>query len=99
MTTKNLSATRVLIGKRDHLKPSSFIEQVTIHLMQLIRQREIPLREHLPLHTSRAMATEIVTAIRSKLVLMNATYKTTMYAIPLFFICVHINVGYTVGYT
>jgi len=28
--------------------------------------------------------------------LMDATYKTTMYAIPLFFICVHTNVGYTV---
>ena len=27
---------------------------------------------------------------------MDATYKTTMYAIPLFFICVHTNVGYTV---
>ena len=32
----------------------------------------------------------------SELVLMDATYKTTMYAIPLFFICVHTNVGYTV---
>ena len=32
----------------------------------------------------------------SQLVLMDATYKTTMYAIPLFFICVHTNVGYTV---
>ena len=27
---------------------------------------------------------------------MDATYKTTMYAIPLFFICVRTNVGYTV---
>ena len=32
----------------------------------------------------------------SKLVLMDATYKTTMYAIPLFFVCVHTNVGYKV---
>lgn len=30
------------------------------------------------------------------LVLMDATYKTTKYAIPLFFICVHTNVGYKV---
>lgn len=32
----------------------------------------------------------------SDLVLMDATYKTTKYAIPLFFICVHTNVGYKV---
>lgn len=32
----------------------------------------------------------------SELVLMDATYKTTKYSIPLFFICVHTNVGYTV---
>ena len=43
MMTKNLSAKRFLIGKRDHLKPSSFIEQETIHLMQLIQRRKIPL--------------------------------------------------------
>ena len=43
MTTKNLDATRFLIGKRDHLEPSSFIEQETIHLMQLIPRRNIPL--------------------------------------------------------
>jgi hypothetical protein len=30
------------------------------------------------------------------LVLMDATYKTTKYAIPLFFVCVHGNTGYTV---
>ena len=30
------------------------------------------------------------------LVLMDATYKTTKYAIPLFFICVHTNIGYKV---
>ena len=32
----------------------------------------------------------------SDLVLMDATYKTTKYAIPLFFVCVHTNVGYKV---
>lgn len=32
----------------------------------------------------------------SELVLMDATYKTTKYAIPLFFISVHTNVGYKV---
>lgn len=32
----------------------------------------------------------------SDLVLMDATYKTTKYAIPLFFLCVHTNVGYKV---
>ena len=32
----------------------------------------------------------------SELVLMDATYKTTKYALPLFFICVHTNVGYKV---
>ena len=32
----------------------------------------------------------------SDLVLMDVTYKTTKYAIPLFFICVHTNVGYKV---
>lgn len=32
----------------------------------------------------------------SQLVLINAAYKTTMYAIPLFFIFVHTNVEYTV---
>ena len=31
-----------------------------------------------------------------ELVLMDATYKTTKYAIPLFFVCVHGNTGYTV---
>lgn len=30
------------------------------------------------------------------LVLMDATYKTTKYAIPLFFVCVHGNTGYIV---
>ena len=30
------------------------------------------------------------------LVLMDATYKTTKYAIPLFFVCVHTNIGYKV---
>ncbi len=32
----------------------------------------------------------------SDLVLMDATYKTTKYTIPLFFVCVHTNVGYKV---
>ena len=32
----------------------------------------------------------------SNLVLMDATYKTTKYALPLFFVCVHCNVGYKV---
>ena len=32
----------------------------------------------------------------SDLVLIDATYKTTKYALPLFFICVHTNVGYKV---
>ncbi len=32
----------------------------------------------------------------SELVLMDATYKTTKYALPLFFICIHSNVGYKV---
>ena len=32
----------------------------------------------------------------SELALMDATYKTTRYAIPLFFVCVHTNVGYKV---
>ena len=32
----------------------------------------------------------------SDLVLMDATYKTTKYAIPLFFVCVHTSVGYKV---
>ncbi|CAB4010225.1 Hypothetical predicted protein [Paramuricea clavata] len=31
-----------------------------------------------------------------ELVLMDATYETTKYAIPLFFVCVHGNTGYTV---
>ena len=31
-----------------------------------------------------------------QLVLMDATYKTTKYAMPLFFICVHTNIGYNV---
>ncbi len=31
-----------------------------------------------------------------ELVLMDATYKTTEYAIPLFFVCVHTNIGYKV---
>ena len=31
-----------------------------------------------------------------ELVLMDATYKTTKYAMPLFFICVHTNIGYKV---
>ena len=30
------------------------------------------------------------------LVLMDATYKITKYAIPLFFVCVHTNIGYKV---
>lgn len=33
---------------------------------------------------------------KHELVLMDAIYKTTMYAIPLFFICIQTNVGYTV---
>ena len=32
----------------------------------------------------------------SELVLLDATYKTTKYALPLFFLCVHTNVGYKV---
>ena len=32
----------------------------------------------------------------SELVLMDATYKTTKYSIPLFFICVHTSLGYKV---
>ena len=32
----------------------------------------------------------------SELALMDATYKTTRYAIPLFLVCVHTNVGYKV---
>ncbi|XP_014669716.1 PREDICTED: uncharacterized protein LOC106810784 [Priapulus caudatus] len=32
----------------------------------------------------------------SELVLMDATYKTTKYSLPLFFVCVHTNVGYRV---
>ena len=32
----------------------------------------------------------------SDLVLLDATYKTTKYALPLFFVCVHTNVGYKV---
>ena len=32
----------------------------------------------------------------SELALMDATCKTTRYAIPLFFVCVHTNVGYKV---
>ena len=32
----------------------------------------------------------------SDLVLTDATYKTTKYALPLFFVCVHTNVGYKV---
>ena len=32
----------------------------------------------------------------SDLVLIDATYKTTKYALPLFFVCVHTNVGYKV---
>ena len=32
----------------------------------------------------------------SELALIDATYKTTRYAVPLFFVCVHTNVGYKV---
>ena len=32
----------------------------------------------------------------SELVLLDATYKTTKYALPLFFLCVHTNAGYKV---
>ena len=32
----------------------------------------------------------------SELFLMDATYKTTKYSLPLFFVCVHTNVGYKV---
>lgn len=38
----------------------------------------------------------LLTRYGYELVLMDATYKTTKYAIPLFFICVHTNVGYKV---
>ena len=38
----------------------------------------------------------LLTRYGIKLVLMGATYKTMMYAIPLFFICVYTNVGYKV---
>ena len=33
----------------------------------------------------------------SELALLDATYKTTKYALPLFFLCVHTNVGYKVA--
>lgn len=53
-------------------------------------------RRHLLLIYQNSWQKRLLQRYGQEIVYMDATYRTTQYAIPLFFVCVHTNVGYIV---
>ena len=95
MTTKSLSATRLKIGASSLPNQSTFTDHEKIHRTKEVKP--IPQKiNYFFLSTKNPGKKRLLARYGSKLALMDATYRTTMYAIPLFFICAHTYVGYKV---
>lgn len=94
-TIKSLSSSRFMIGKKDLLKGGSSIEQEMIHLPHLIQQRKTPLKRAPFFLSIKSHGSSDCWSV------MEASWfwwmpPTRPRLRPLFFICVHTNVGYTI---